>query len=105
MVSGLSHYLTVGANVTASVILYLLINTYGPGLRQETAGLVWPARLAGDFLYFFLPHFEFFDLRQRFIHGWEALSPGLAALLTLYAFLYVFIFLFAGWLKFRRRPL
>jgi len=103
MVSGLSYYFTVGANVTSSIIVYLLINTYGPGLRDETAHLFWPARYLGEFVYYFLPHFEFFDLRQRFIHGWEALSPALAALLTLYAFLYAFLFLFLGWLKMRRQ--
>jgi len=103
MVSGLSYYLTVGANVTASIIVYLLINTYGPGLREATKDLFWPARYLGEFVYYFLPHFEFFDLRQRFIHGWEALPPALAALLTLYAFLYAFLFLFLGWLKVRRQ--
>lgn len=95
MASAFSYTFTVGANVSMTLILYLLINTYGPGLKEAGAGV----------LYYFLPHFEFFDLRQRLIHGWSPVSTKLIVFLTAYACTYVFIFLSMGWLKFRRQSL
>lgn len=91
MTSGFSYHLTPGANVTVSMLTYLLIDTYGPGLK-------------GGF-YQFLPHFEFFDLRQRFIHDWPPISLKLVGFLTLYAVICSTIFLMAGWFKFRKQCL
>ena len=94
MASGLSYYLTVAANVTVTLIVYLLINTYGPGLKDTAQGF-----------YYLLPHFEFFDLRQRFIHAWGPVSLGLVLFLTAYAIVYSLIFLMLGWLKLRKESL
>ena len=91
MASGFSYYLTLGANVSVSMILYLLMDTYGPNLKGGAA--------------YFLPHFEFFDLRQRFIHGWPPVSMHLVGFLTAYALVYSTLFLTLGWLKFRKQPL
>lgn len=94
MASGLSYYLTMAANVTITLILYLLINTYGMNLKEFSQAI-----------YYLVPHFEFFDARARFIHGWNPVSAGLILFLTAYAVFYAGFFLFIGWLKFKRQPL
>ncbi|MEI8345634.1 MAG: hypothetical protein WCG06_06140, partial [Candidatus Omnitrophota bacterium] len=82
---------------------YLLMNVYGAGLRQSCQKLFWFNRWLGDFFYFILPHFEFFDLRQRFVHEWEPLPARLVIFLTLYAFGYALFFLGLGWARFRKQ--
>ena len=105
MTSFFSYGLTTAANVTISLVTYLLINTYGAGLRESTAGFTPPVRLACEAVYFSWPHFEFFDLRHRFIHDWPALAPGLLLTLTLYALAYTGAFLLMACAALRRRPL
>ncbi|MBI3251805.1 MAG: ABC transporter permease [Candidatus Omnitrophica bacterium] len=95
MASGFSYYLTVSANVSVTLILYLLMGAYGQTLK----GRAWAA------LYYCLPHFEFFDLRQRFIHEWGPISAGLVFFLTCYAAVYTAIFLLLGALKLQRHSL
>ena len=105
MTSGFSYRLTTSANVSITLVIYILINTYGPGLKKASENLFWLNRMLGEIFYYVLPHFEFFDMRQRFIHEWGPLPWGLAGFLTLYAFIYSFIFLMIGWLKFRHENL
>ena len=94
MSGALSYYLTRAANVTVSLVVYILISTTGASLRQSLGGF-----------YYVLPHFEFFDLRQRFIHGFEPIPWKLFGFLVFYAALYVFIFISIGWMRLRKKPL
>ncbi len=105
MTSGLSYTLTVSANVLISLIIYFLINTYGFSLKEAAAGLPLVSRWLTVVIYYAMPHFECFDLRDRFIHGWNTVPLGLILFLTAYALLYAGFFLFIGWLKFRKQPL
>jgi len=105
MASAFSYALTVSANISVTLILYVLISTYGPGLKEAGAKLSWMMRLFYDGVYYLLPHFEFFDMRQRFVHEWQPVSAGLLGLLTLYALFYAVFFLLVGWIALRRRPL
>ncbi len=90
--SGLSYFLTSSAGLTLTVLVYFLMNTYGPALKAK----------AGPFLYFTLPHFEFFDLRQRLVHGWGGLPGDVWAALAAYAFLYALVPLSLGAWRFAR---
>lgn len=105
MTSAFSYKLTVSANVTLSLTLYILINTYGASLKKASEPLFILSRWLGSALYYFLPHFEFFDLRQRFIHEWPPLSAGLMGFLTLYALVYTAIFILISWLLLRKRAI
>lgn len=105
MASALSYYLTLSASVSMTLVLYLLINTYGPGLKEASGSLFWLSRRLAEAIYYLLPHFEFFDLRQRFIHDWSPVSIQLLAFLTGYAAVYTLIFLSVAWLKFRKESL
>ncbi len=103
MTSFFSYGLTVSANVSISLVIYILINTYGAQLRQSAASFPLPMRWVCGALYFSWPHFEFFDLRQRFIHDWPALSSVLMIALTAYALCFTAVFLIFACLSIRRR--
>ncbi len=105
MASAFSYVLTVSANVTLTITLYLLINTYGAVLKKASQHLIWLSRSLGEALYYLMPHFEFFDLRQRFIHEWAPLSFGLMGFLTLYALIYTGLFIFLSWIFLRKRAI
>ena len=105
MASAFSYVLTTSANISVTLILYILINTYGPGLKEAGEKLSWVMHILYDTVYYLLPHFEFFDMRQRFIHEWEPVSTGLLGFLTLYALFYTTFFLMLGWIALRRRPI
>ena len=94
MAVGLSFYLTSSANIAICVILYFLMTIYGPSVKQVHYTL-----------YYLLPHFEFFDLRQRLIHQWAPISAGLMGFLTVYTLVYTTFFLLTGWLRFRKHLL
>ena len=99
---GLSFYLTFSANVMITLSVYLLMIAYGPDLRSFFTGTSAPVRFVGEILYYGLPHFEFFDLRQRFIHDWGMVSTRLLCAVYLYGACYACFFLLIGWLKLRR---
>ena len=93
MVSAFSYGMTVGANVTVSLTMYLLINTYGAHFKESAASFPAFSKLICSAAYFLWPHFEFFDLRHRFIHDWPALPWTLMGVITLYALAYTSAFL------------
>ena len=105
MASAFSYSMTVSANVTVSLVLYILINTYGAGLRQSASGFTPSLKMLCEFLYFVWPHFEFFDLRHRFIHEWSALPASLVGVITLYALVYTAVFLAWACSALRKRAL
>lgn len=105
MTSGFSYSLTVSANVTISLFLYILVNTYGLMLKEVSSGFFWLNRWLAVGFYYGMPHFEFFDIRQRFIHGWPPISLKLLVFLTGYAVFYTLFFLCLGWFRFRKRSL
>lgn len=97
MASGLSYFFTYGAAAVLTLAAYFGIAFYGWALKDMGPVAKW--------VYYAMPHFEFFDMRQRFIHGWPGVSPNLLAALTLYAACYSALFLGLGWLKFRNRDI
>lgn len=101
--SSFSYFMTFGANVSASFIVYLTMMFYGEGLDlfAEHAGMI--PKYFGKLLYYALPHFEFFDIRTRLIHDWPALPWSLIGILTAYAGVMCAFLLFAAWLKFRKQ--
>lgn len=102
MAGAFSYFLTVSANVSISLILYFLLNIYGPALKQASAYWWSPAHKAALAVYYAMPHFEFFDLRQRFVHDWGPLPGRMVGFLTAYAVVYTLIFLLIGWVKLGR---
>ena len=105
MASAFSYYMTFSAAVSVTLVLYLLMNAYGAGLKQFGAGLGPAGGRAVTLVYYLLPHFEFFDLRQRLIHGWGPVPMWLVAALGGYALLYTALLLLLAWARFRRQAI
>jgi ABC-type transport system involved in multi-copper enzyme maturation permease subunit len=92
-------------NVTICFFAVLGILLLGGHLNTVALGQKEPARTMLYTLYFLIPHLEWFDVRDIIIYDWPRI-PWLDCLLaTLYAAVYVVLFLFAAWLVFRRKVL
>ena len=105
MATALSFFLTMPANLTLTLAVYILMTAYGADIRHSLEGGAPLGRALGDAVYFTVPHFEFFDLRQRMVHEWGPLGWGVFGGVLLYAAAYVGIFLAIAYAKFRRQNL
>ena len=93
------------SNATISFIVVLGILLLGRYLNQVALQQPEPLRSIVYGVYFLIPHLEWYDVRDLIIYdrnrvGW--LDCGLA---TLYAAVYMAVFLVGAWLVFRRKPL
>ncbi|HBA85853.1 MAG TPA: hypothetical protein DCZ95_17355 [Verrucomicrobia bacterium] len=68
-------------------------------LTQET-GIRAQALLV---LYYALPHFELFDLRQRVVHDWGAAPWSMVSVIVVYGILWIVVFLGLAWFGYRRK--
>ncbi len=84
------------------VVGILLVGKYlnGVALRQAE-----PLRSIVYAIYFFIPHLEFYDVRDLLVNDHAPVGAAYCALATLYAAVYSALLLFAAWLVFRRKPL
>lgn len=71
-----------------------------PSLLTVQTGSTATALLA---LYYGLPHFELFDLRQRLVHDWGPAPWSVVAGVIVYGALMVAVFLLLAWIGYRRR--
>ena len=90
----LSLLVTPAAAVSIGVSFYGIMNLYGFYWSSNARQLPPLSRALSTVACYALPHLEFFDMRQRFVHDWPALQPGLLLFLFLYAACYVALFLF-----------
>lgn len=101
----LSTCSTPSAAVTFSLILLIVMRYGGPSILarvESTAGLpVFKEALW--FVYLALPHFEFFDITQRVVHGWGPLPVVLFGQILVYGVAYSVVAAIAASLVFRRR--
>lgn len=100
-----SLVLTPAANVSIVILGFIGVWTVGEFLNQFAArsgGLIGWVTYA---VYFVIPHVEIFDVRDRVIHGWDAVAWGPIGLASLYAVVYMMLLLTAAALLFRRKPL
>ena len=93
------------SNATISFIVVLGILFLGRYLNQVALQQPEPLRTLVYGLYFLIPHLEWYDVRDLIIYdhnlvGW--LDCGLA---TLYAVVFMAVFLLGAWLVFRRKAL
>lgn len=93
------------SNATICIILVMGILWLGKDLGEVAAHQKEPVATITYIVFFTIPQFAFFDLREFLIHdapgvGW--LNIGLA---SAYSFAYTAFFLFATWVMFRRKTL
>ncbi|MFA6636298.1 MAG: ABC transporter permease subunit [Candidatus Omnitrophota bacterium] len=100
-----SNFLTLSATVTVSLMLYIAMVNFSSQMRDLYIHSIGAMSFLGGIIYYVLPHFEFFDIRVRVVHAWDALSPGLLASIALYAFIYCSVLLVISGALFKRREL
>ena len=100
-----SLLMTASANLTLSSVVLVGMFFFGRRLPVYADGvsgaLSWLVKLA----YAIAPHTEFFDMRQRLIHGWGAVEPLVLLVVLAYAFVYVSLLLGAAALVMKRKKL
>ena len=93
------------SNATISFIVVLGILLLGRYLNQVALQQPEPLRSVVYGLYFLIPHLEWYDVRDFVIYDRNMAGWVDCALATLYALVYMAIFLVGTWLVFRRKPL
>lgn len=100
-----STFSTTAGTITFSILILLVMRYGGPSILYHIENvmshgtvreLAWGAYLA-------LPHFEFFNISQRVVHGWGALPFGLFAQVLIYGVAYSLVVVMSSALVFRRR--
>lgn len=86
--------------IAVSSIWYL-----GPHLNTIALHNSEPLRSIIYTIYFIIPHFELFDVRERVVNDWGLVKWWACGLATLYAAAYTGLFLLLTWLGFRRKSL
>lgn len=98
-----SLLLTPSANLTLGGLLVVGLFFYGQRLPALAASQPWPGKAVLVALHALGPHVEFFDLRQRVVHGWEPIGWGVCALVFAYALVYAAACLSVAAVAFRRK--
>jgi Cu-processing system permease protein len=92
-------------NVTICFFAVLGMLWLGGHLNTIALSQPEPLRSLTYSVYFIIPHLEWYDIRDLIVYN-QPLVPWSACLLaTVYAAVYVALFLFATWLVFRRKAL
>jgi len=100
-----STFLTISANITIAVFIYLFMTGFGEYVRVQILSPHTLYAFFSNLLYQLLPHFEFYDLRMRIVHAWEPLPTWVVSAVFLYTLIYVCFLLLLSYLKIRKRVL
>ncbi len=100
-----SLLLTPSATIAVCVLVTGGMLLFGERLGQVAATGHGLSSLVPRVVHFVAPHFEFFDLRLRLVHGWEPLPAGVFLCVILYTIGYAAFLLALGNVLLRRRRL
>jgi len=93
------------SNATIIFVVVVGILALGRHLNQVALQQAEPVSSILYTLYYLIPHLEWYDVRDLIIHDRGLIDWLDCAGATLYAGVYTALFLLAGWLVFRKRPL
>jgi hypothetical protein len=93
------------SNATISFIVVLGILFLGRYLNQVALQQAEPVKTLVYTLYFLIPHLEWYDVRDLIIYDQHLVGWVDCGLATLYAVVYMAMFLLGTWLVFRRKAL
>jgi hypothetical protein len=100
----MSLVLSRGASLAFSGTLLAGMFFFGRDLPRYAEGAAAPVGWILRVIYAVAPHAEFFDMRQRLVHGWDAVDAAVVAVVAGYALVYaVVLLLLAKWTLERRR--
>lgn len=100
-----SLFFTIAANVTVTFLLYFVIYWCNGMLKDLILSSSQKVSYAYTFLYYLLPHFEFYDARVRLVHLWDPLPLWVIAAITIYTLLYIWIIISISSTVFKRKGL
>jgi hypothetical protein len=92
-------------NITICFIVVVGILFLGRYLNLVALRQAQPAQTITYTVYFLIPHLEWFDVRDLIVYDQPLVPWADIFLATLYAAVYVGLFLFATWVVFRRKAL
>jgi ABC-type transport system involved in multi-copper enzyme maturation permease subunit len=98
-----SNFVTLSANVMFSFLLYFIVTGFSDTIRDAVAASKGITSAALGVLYYFLPHFDFFDLRVRITHEWDPLPAWVVFAVAFYTVAYCFILLYFSGKLFERK--
>ena len=98
-----SLLVTPSANLTLSAIALTAMFFFGRRLPDYADSVAAPLSWLVNVAYAVGPHVEFFDMRQRLVHGWGGIEAPVMAAVLLYAATYSAACLAFAWLIFRRK--
>ena len=100
--------LVLAAPSSAAVIVFLIVLgvlLLGRHLNRIALQLPEPGNSLVYAIYFLIPHFELFDLRELLIHGWQPVAWSACLGATLYAGVHAAFLLLIASVVFRRKTL
>ena len=92
-----------GGAVTFSLLILVMMRYGGPSILTRIEQMSGIARDAAWAAYLAAPHFEFFNISQRVVHGWGALPAGLFLQIVAYGIAYSLFAIAVAAVIFRRR--
>jgi len=101
----LSLYFTLSAAIMLSFIFYFMVMWFADGLRVAALSLTGIRSILLTIIYYLIPHYEFYNLRIRLVHSWEALPLWVVFAVILYTATYANIILFLSYMKLKKKVL
>ena len=98
-----SLLVSASANLSLSALVLVGMFFFGRRLPEYADSLSVPLSWLVGGVYAAAPHAEFFDMRQRLIHGWGAVDAVVFCAVLLYAAAYVSVLLYLAALALRKR--
>ena len=100
-----SLIVTPSANLTLSALALVSMFFFGRRLPEYAESVSAPLSWLVDAVYAAGPHAEFFDMRQRLVHGWGPVDAVVFCAVLLYAAAYVALLLYFAALALKRKRL
>ncbi len=101
----LSLYFTLSAAIMLSFIVYFAIMWFADGLRAIVLSNRGFNTVLLTIVYYLIPHYEFYDLRIRLVHSWEALPLWVVFATVAYTLFYTSGVLYLSHLRLRNKVL
>lgn len=98
-----STFSTASGAVTFSILLLGVMRYGGPALLHKIEAMHGVGQGIAYSSYLLMPHFEFFNISQRVVHGWGALPTGAFVGVLAYGLLYSLSATMLGAVVFKKR--
>jgi len=99
----LTLYLTLSAGITVSFVIYFAIIWFADKLRAIVISRTGIESVLLNIVYYVIPHYEFYDLRVRLAHSWEAFPLWVLSGVIVYTILYTSVVLYISCSKLKKK--